>query len=445
MKKALILGAGLSSTTLIGYMLKHAKSNGWRVRVGDMIEERAQNKIGNHPDGEAFKFDIENLQSLDEEVHASSLVISMLPSHLHYLVASSCVRNGRPMVSTYYVSREIEKMDKEARKKGILLMTEVGVDPGLNHMMAMQIINRIRDNGGKITSYESFAGGLMAPGYDNNPWRYKFTWAPMDVVLAGQGGARFYDNGKYKYIPYQKIFQRIETIDIPGLGQFEVYPEQDSLRYKNAYGLEDLLTMFKGTIRRPGFCKAWDMLVQLGATDDSYIMDDTENMTCREFIDSFLPYNIIDPVELRLANYLGIEADSDLMKKLRWLGLLEDKKIGIPNLTPARVLLHLLEQKWQLQAGDKDMIVMQHQVDYNHLGTHRRIYSSMVVVSELTGHSAMSISVGLPVAVIAKLILQGSVKLSGVQIPVYREIYEPVLSEMAGYGIKFEEKDIRLS
>jgi saccharopine dehydrogenase-like NADP-dependent oxidoreductase len=446
MKKILLLGAGLSTSTLIRYFLNHAQENEWTLRVGDISRDSALKKTEGHSRAEAFQFDVFNPVLLDKEVKESDIVVSLLPAKLHYLVAESCVKNKRHMVTASYVSREIQNLDKEAAANGVLLMNEVGVDPGIDHMSAMQVINRIREDGDKLISFESATGGLVAPNYDNNPWRYKFTWAPRNVVLAGQGGARFYHNGKFKYIPYHKLFERTETIEIPGHGQFEVYANRDSLKYQEAYGLSDLLTMFRGTIRRPGFCEAWNLLVQIGATDDSYLMDDSENMTYRNFTNSFLAYNIVDPVESKLARYLGIDENSALMKKLEWLGLFDtEKKIGIPSLTPAQCLQHILEQKWQLDPHDKDMIVMEHQFDYLHIGSHRKLYSTMVVIGEDQVHTAMAITVGLPVAITTKLILQGKINLAGVQIPVLKEVYEPVLNELKEYGIVFEERDFRLS
>ncbi len=446
MKKILLLGAGLSASTLIRYLLDHAQENNWTIRAGDISEASAKKKINGHSRGESFQFEVNDPEQLDREVVASDMVISLLPAKLHYLVAQSCVKNKRHMVTASYVSKEIQKLDREAKASGVLLMNEIGVDPGIDHMSAMQVIDRIRDEGGKIISFESATGGLVAPNYDNNPWSYKFTWAPRNVVLAGQGGARFYHNGKFKYIPYHKIFERNEIIDIPGHGQFEVYANRDSLTYRESYGLSDLSTMFRGTIRRPGFCEAWNLLVLLGATDDSYIMDDSLNMTYRDFTNSFLAYNIIDPVETKLARYLKIDEDSDLMRKLEWLGMFDgEKKIGVPGLTPARCLQNILEQKWQLAPGDKDMIVMEHQFDYMHVGAHRKLYSTMVIIGEDQVHTAMSITVGLPVAIAAKNILQGNINLTGVQIPVSREVYEPVMKELETFGIRFDERDLKVS
>jgi saccharopine dehydrogenase-like NADP-dependent oxidoreductase len=324
-------------------------------------------------------------------------------------------------------------------------MNEAGVDPGIDHMSAMQIINRLKEEGVKLLAFESATGGLVAPNYDNNPWRYKFTWAPRSVVLAGTGGARFLHNGKFKYIPYHRLFERYEVIEIPELGQFEVYPNRDSLKYQEKYGLSELLTMFRGTIRKPGFCEAWDALLQLGATDDTYTMDDTENMTYRDFTNSFLAYNIIDSVEKKVCDYLDIEENSELMMKLKWLGLFEDTKIGIPDLTPANVLQHILEKKWKMEEEDKDMIVMEHQFDYMLLGRHRKLYSTLAVIGENSTETAMSKTVGLPVAITARLILEGKVDLKGVKIPTDKQIYEPVLKELKKFGIEFKERDVLVS
>lgn len=445
MKKILILGAGLSSSALIRYMLDNSEKFDWYIRLGDISLELARQKIGDHPRGEAIFFNVDNPDQLSVEVRKTDLVISMLPAKFHYSVAKECIRFGVNMVTASYVSPETLSLDSHAKEKGVLIMNEVGVDPGIDHMSAMQIINRLREEGDKLIAFESATGGLVAPKFDNNPWRYKFTWAPRSVVLAGQGGARFLHNGKFKYIPYHKLFQRYEIIEIPGFGQFEVYPNRDSLKYQEKYGLSDLSTMFRGTIRRPGFCEAWDALLQLGATDDTYTMDDTENMTYRGFTNSFLAYNIIDKVEKKVCDYLKISPDSELMKKLEWLGLFEEIKIGIPDLTPANVLQHILEQKWGMDKNDRDMIVMEHQFDYIRFGDHRKLYATLAITGENSSDTAMSKTVGLPVAISSKLILEGHTDLKGVQIPTKKQIYEPVLEELKGFGIEFKERDMLVS
>ena len=440
MQHILILGAGLSSSTLIKYLLDHSQENKWRVTLGDINEELAMQKIDNHPKGRGMKFDVMDADLRGKLIDAADIVISMLPARMHYPVAENCVEYRKPLVTASYVSKEIRDLDAKARKQGVLLLNEMGVDPGIDHMSAMRIIHRIRKMGGKIDVFESNTGGLVAPTYDNNPWRYKFTWNPRNVVLAGQAGARFLHNGKFKYIPYHKLFQRYEILRILDLGKFEAYPNRDSLTYQEDYQLHDLSTMFRGTIRRVGFCDAWNALVQLGATDDSYQVEFPGEMTYRDFTNSFLAYNIVDPVETKLARYLEINPNGDIMQKLAWLGMFERRKAGIQDQTPARILQHLLEEKLKLEPADRDMIVMQHQFEYILDGRKERIVSSMAYKGEDIVNTAMSITVGLPVAIATKLILQGNIKLTGVHIPIHEEIYEPVLDELEEYGIRFIEE-----
>ncbi len=440
MQHILILGAGLSSSTLIKYLLDLSQENKWHVTLGDINEDLALQKIGKHPNGRGLAFDVFDEQARVKLIDAADIVISMLPARMHFPVAENCVRNRKPLVTASYVSEEIRGLDAEARKQGVLLLNEMGVDPGIDHMSAMRIIHRIRNMGGKVDVFESNTGGLVAPTYDNNPWRYKFTWNPRNVVLAGQAGARFLHNGKFKYIPYHRLFQRYEILRILDLGKFEAYPNRDSLTYQEDYQLHDLSTMFRGTIRRVGFCDAWNALVQLGATDDSYEVEFPGEMTYRDFTNSFLAYNIVDPVETKLARYLDIDPNGDIMQKLAWLGLFERRKAGIQDQTPARILQHLLEDKLKLEPADRDMIVMQHQFEYILDGRKERIVSSMAYKGEDIVNTAMSITVGLPVAIATKLILQGNIKLTGVHIPIHEEIYEPVLDELEIFGIRFIEE-----
>jgi saccharopine dehydrogenase (NAD+, L-glutamate forming) len=364
---------------------------------------------------------------------------------MHHLVAEACVDLSRNMVTASYLSPDIKALDEAARKKGIVLMNECGVDPGLDHMSAMQAFRDIEERGGELLAFESSTGGLVAPGYENNPWNYKFTWNPRNVVLAGYDGARFLHNGKFKYIPYHKVFRRTETIQVPELGAFEVYGNRDSLTYRETYGLHNLETMFRGTIRRPGFCEAWDIFVQLGATDDSYVMEDTENMTYREFINSFMAYETEIPVDIKLARYLDFEEDSSMMERLHWLGIFDNTKIGKAGLTPAKILQKILVEKWKLEPEDKDMIVMQHQFDFMLNKEHRKRLSTLVYIGENTRHTAMSVTVGLPLAMVARRILEGKYTETGVQLPIQADMYNPVLKELEHYGIRFVEEEFKIS
>jgi saccharopine dehydrogenase-like NADP-dependent oxidoreductase len=440
MKKILVLGAGLSTPSLINYLLDHAKAQKWHVRVGDVSEETALKRVNGHPNGEGFKFDVFNDDQRAKEVRNASIVISMLPARMHFLVAKTCIRYKRDMATASYVSKEIREFHEEARQNGILLLNELGLDPGIDHMSAMQIIDRIKSEGGKLIAFKSSTGGLVAPKYDNNPWNYKFTWNPRNVVLAGQGGAQFIKRGMYKYIPYHKLFTRVQRINIDGYGEFEVYPNRDSLKYRNAYGMEDIPSMFRGTIRKPGYSRTWNYLVQLGATDDSFVIENSENLTYRDFTNSFLKYNKVKTVEEKFAEYLDIDPESFDMYKLRWLGLFENKKVGIRQATPAQILQKMLEEKWTLDPEDKDMIVMQHDFEFEKGGKFYKILSSMVVEGKNNTDTAMAITVGLPLAIGCKLILTGKIATTGVQIPTLPAIYNPVLEELANYGIRFKEE-----
>jgi len=441
MKTILILGAGLSSNTLIDYFLERADELNISLRVGDLSPDLASKKTRNHPRATPFRFDINDIVQRNNEIARADLVISMLPARFHPMVAQTCVDYAKNMVTASYVGEDIHVLDRAAREKGVLLMNECGVDPGIDHMSAMQKIDQIREAGLQLIAFESSTGGLVAPGFENNPWKYKFTWNPRNVVLAGRDGARFLHNSKFKYIPYHKLFRRTEIINVPGLGDFEVYGNRDSLQYRDTYGLHNLETMFRGTIRRPGFCAAWDTFVQLGATDDSYVMENTENMTYREFINSFMAYRVDIPVEEKLSRYLDIPADSEMMQRLKWLGVFDDRKIGIGGLSPAKILQKILAEKWQLEPDDRDMILMQHQFDYLKENKRIKVYSTMKYIGTDQHHTAMAATVGLPLAITARLILQGKIDLTGVHIPVMKSVYEPVMKELKTFGIEFIEEE----
>ncbi len=440
MPNILILGAGRSATTCIQYLLDHSSENRWKVILGDINAELAGNKIHGHPNGKAIRFDVLDEKERVRQISRADLVVSMLPHRLHNLVAGSCLNRGKHLVTASYVPGEIKELDGEAGKKGILILNEMGVDPGIDHMSAMRILDRIRSSGGRVDVFESSTGGLVAPGSDDNPWKYKFTWNPRNVVLAGQAGARFLHNGKFKYIPYHKLFQRYEIIRLLNLGQFEVYPNRDSLTYQEEYGLQDISTMFRGTIRRIGFCDAWNALVQLGATDDSYRVEFPGDMTYRDFTNSFLAFNVRDPVEKKLCRYLNLDPGGEVMRKLEWLGLFERRSAEVQDQTPARVLQALLEEKLKFDPEDRDMIVMQHQVEYLRGNDRYREVHSMAITGKDSRHTAMSMSVGLPVANAVKLILQGKIKIRGVHIPIHKEIYDPVMKELEDHGIRFLEE-----
>lgn len=444
MKQILILGAGLSSSSLIRYLLNNAEEQQWFIHLCDQDIEIAQKKINNHSHGEAHSFNALDPEVRRPWIEKADIVISMLPARFHVEVAKDCIDLKTNLITPSYVSPEMETLSEEAQKAGVIIMNEIGVDPGIDHMSAMRVLDQIHAKGGKMHIFESFCGGLVAPESDDNPWNYKFTWNPRNVVLAGQGGAaKFIQENKYKYIPYHKLFRRTEIINIEGYGLFEGYANRDSLSYRDVYGLQDIPTIYRGTLRRKGFSRAWDVFVQLGCTDDSYVLEGSENMTNRDFINSFLPYNENDSVELKLRHYLKIDLDDTLWDKLVWLDIFDcKKKIGLKNATPAQILQHILEDKWSLHDDDKDMIVMYHKFVYVLNNEFHEETSEMVNIGENQTFTSMSNTVGLPVGICTKLMLNNAIERKGVLRPIYKEIYNPILDELEEHNIKFIEKKI---
>jgi saccharopine dehydrogenase-like NADP-dependent oxidoreductase len=444
MRNILIIGAGRSASSLIQYLLNKSEAENLHLTIGDLSKELAQRKTNNHKNATAIALDIFDAMQRQTEIQKADIVISMLPAHLHIEVAKDCITYKKHMVTASYVSHAMQELDTQAKANNLIFMNEIGLDPGIDHMSAMKVIDEIRDQGGKMILFESFCGGLVAPESDNNLWNYKFTWAPRNVVLAGQGGAaKFIQEGTYKYIPYHKLFRRTEFLEVEGYGRFEAYANRDSLKYRSVYGLDDALTLYRGTIRRVGFSKAWNMFVQLGMTDDSYQIDNSETISYREFINLFLPYHPTDSVEIKLRLQLGIEQDDIMWDKLLELDLFNSKKIvGLKNASPAQILEKILSDKWTLEEHDKDMIVMYHKFGYEINGVQKQIDSKMVCIGDDQTYTAMAKTVGLPVAMATLQILNGKIKTPGVQLPINKEVYLPILEELESYGVIFNEKQM---
>lgn len=441
MKSILLIGAGKSATVLIDYLLEQADKQDWRIVVGDLSVETAREKLAGHERGEAIYFDVNDPELRSATVEKADLVISMLPARFHHLIVEQCIRYKKNFLSASYVSKEIQGMAAEIEAAGISVIKEMGLDPGIDHMSAMEKLDELRAAGASISEFETFTGGLVAPDYENNPWGYKFTWNPRNVVLAGQGIVKFKHNGMFKYIPYHKLFSRFELLDVPGWGAFEGYPNRDSLKYREAYGLTNVHTIYRGTLRRPGFCKAWDVFVQLGMTDDTYTLENLSSMTYRDFINSFLWWDKNASVELKLAAYLKLDFNNEIMDKLTWLGIFDRTPIGMERGTPAQVLQKLLEEKLSLDPEDKDMIVMLHKYVYTLAGVERRLQSSMVVIGDDPVRTAMAKTVGLPLGITANNLLNGKIDAKGIVIPTSAAVYKPVLRELEQYGIVFEETE----
>ena len=444
MRKILVIGSGKSSSYLIKYLLDKSTDENLLVIVGDINFTNAKKLIGNHENAQAIMLDVFDKNSRQDAIKNADIVVSMLPARFHIEVAKDCITFNKNMVTASYISPEMHSLDKAAKDKGLIFMNEIGVDPGIDHMSAMQVIDRIREKGGTMLLFESFTGGLVAPENDNNLWNYKFTWNPRNVVTAGQGGAaKFLQENTYKYIPYNRLFRRTEFLEVAGYGRFEAYANRDSLKYQSVYGLDSIKTLYRGTMRRVGFSRAWNVFVALGMTDDSYTIDDSENMSYRDFINAFLPYSPTDSVELKFRHALKIDQDDVVWDKFLELDLFsKTKMVGLKKATPAQILQKILMDSWTLDKNDKDMIVMYHKFGYELKGKKYQIDATMVTLGEDQTYTAMAKTVGLPVAIATLSILNEKITTPGVQMPIHKEVYEPILKELEDFGIIFKEKEV---
>ncbi len=444
MRKILIIGAGKSTSSLVRFLSQKASSEHLNITIADKDFNQAQKVAKTSDKLQAQSLDIFRTDERQTAIKQADIVVSMLPARFHIEVAKDCLAFGKNMVTASYVSEDMQALDDDVKTKGLTFMNEIGVDPGIDHMSAMQVIDRIKNQGGKLLMFESFTGGLVAPESDDNLWHYKFTWNPRNVVVAGQGGAaKFIQEGKYKYIPYQRLFRRTEFLTVPEFGRFEGIANRNSLQYRSIYGLENIPTIYRGTLRRVGFSKAWNVFVQLGMTDDTYVMENTKTMSYREFVNSFLPYSPSDSVELKLRHNLKIDQDDLIWEKLLELDLFNpNKTIGLDNATPAQALQKILEDQWTLQPDDKDMIVMYHKFGYELNGQKQQIDSTMVSVGEDQTYTAMAKTVGLPLGMATLKILNGEVSRKGVLRPIYPDIYNPILKDLESYNIKFNEQKV---
>jgi saccharopine dehydrogenase-like NADP-dependent oxidoreductase len=440
-KVILVLGAGRSSSALINYLLQAALTNQWQIMVGDVSIQAAQERIGNHSCGKALQFDISQTEESRLVVAMADLVVSLIPANLHPLVAKLCLLEGKHLLTASYVSDEMNALHQDAQKKDILFLNECGLDPGIDHMSAMQVIDRIKNDGGKLLSFESFTGGLIAPTTDiENPWRYKFTWNPRNVVMAGHGTAKFLHEGNYKYIPYHQLFKRITEVSVPGFGEFEGYANRDSLKYLNTYGLGDIKTMVRGTLRNRGYCSAWNVLVQLGCCDDTYQLENVSDLTHRDFIGLFLTVGN-KKLEDVICNQFSLDANGEEMKRLSWSGFFSDEKVGLTSGSPAQVLEHILQKKWKLNSGDQDFIVMWHRFGFFMNGEKKEIQAYLTCTGDDAINTAMAKTVGLPLAIATKLLAQNKIKSRGVAIPVTSEFYEPILKELSDFNVHLVEQE----
>ena len=443
MKNVLICGAGMSATDLITYMLEHAEEYDWFVTVGDIDTATVKKKINGHPRGKTVYFDCYDDENMERYIKDADIVISLLPPGMHHHAAKIALRHNAHVVTASYASQQMIDMHEEAKENGLTFLNELGADPGIDHMNGMRSADKIRAKGGKIISFASYCGSLIAPeSLVGNPWNYKFTWSPMNVVLAGNAGACYYKNNKLRCIPYHLLFTDPETITIPGFRDFEAYENRDSATYRVKYGLEEVPTLIRATLRYPGFCEAWNLLIKLGLTANNYPIDGSENMTYRDWVASYLPEN--EDLENTIADWLNIERGGELHKKLLWTDLLSDRPITRVNGTPAEILLDLLLDKLKFNNGDTDMLVFYERIEYELDGELFEHVSYLVTKGLDHWHTGISRTVGLPAAIGAKLILNGEINTRGVLYPWTKEVYDPVLNELEEFGITYTHYDKKI-
>ncbi|MBN8669735.1 MAG: saccharopine dehydrogenase NADP-binding domain-containing protein [Chitinophagales bacterium] len=438
MQTILVAGAGKSSIYLIEYLLNNASRNKWKVIVADGSKEAIEEKVKNHPCSEIAVIDITDSTQREPLVEQSDMVVSLMPPHLHIHLAKDCLKHKKNLITSSYISPEMKAMDADVKTAGLMFMCEMGLDPGIDHMTANQIIHSIERVASSITSFKSYCGGLIAPSSDNNPWHYKFSWNPKNIITAGADGAHYLQNGKEVTVPYEAMFDNCKKIKVDGLGNLAYYPNRDSLRYLDLYHVPEIKTFIRATLRYPAFCKGWQAIILLKLNDQKDSID-TANLSYADWVKQKTGYQS-GSFESHIQNKLGDDGDSKTMEMLTWLGIFDDVKINQGNISSADILLNLLLQKWEMAPEDKDMVVMQHEVEYMHRGDKIKMTSTMVIEGESRDHSAMAKTVGLPMAILAKMVLTNKiVPPLGVLIPSMPSVYRPVLTELKHHGIEFIE------
>ncbi len=436
MKSILVLGAGLVARPLVRYLLEEPE---FHVTVATRTLSKAERLINHHPRGTATALNVEDKGALQRFASSADLVISLLPWIHHIDVAKACIESRRHLVTTSYVKPEMQALNAEAESKGLLLLNEIGVDPGIDHMAAMRIIDSVKKEGGKIVSFYSYCGGLPALESNNNPFGYKFSWSPVGVMLAANNDGRYLKDGQVIQVAGEKLFEHYWLLDVPGAGTFEAYVNRDALPYMDLYGIQKVQSMYRGTLRNISHCESWNLFKKLGLFDQDRRFP-AQDMTPRRLTAELIGSNGEHLVE-DIASFLNIPQYSVTLKKMEWLGLLGDHKIPLSDASPFDVFAHLMQEKLIFEDGEIDLLVQHHEFIAEFGQDRKEKMTATMIEKGISGEdSAMARTVGLPAAIAAGLILKGKITLSGVRIPVVPEIYEPVLSELATMGIGFEER-----
>jgi len=440
MKKIFVAGAGLVARPLVKYLLDQP---GFQVEVADVEPGKAEKVVGGHPRGAAVAIDIQDEALLAAKIARADLVVSILPFTFHPLLGRICVAHGKSMVTTSYVSAAMKALDEDAKRKGVILLNELGLDPGIDHMEAIRVIHAIKARGGRVVSFISYCGGLPAPEANTNPFGYKFSWSPKGVLLAGKNSARFLEDGKIVLIPAEKLFESFTIFPVPGLGDFEAYPNRDSIPYAEAYGIQETKTMLRGTLRYPGWCRTMKKIGDLGLLDQTE--RDFSGMTYAGFLRELARATPREDLKGALARALNLEPGSTVIGNMNWLGLLDEEPIKAGKSTALDVLTGLMIEKLRYGQGERDMIILKHMfLAVRPDGKKEKMTSTLIDYGVPFGDSSMSRTVGLPAAIGARFILEGKIKLTGVRTPIEPEIYEPILNELKNHGVEFKEEQATL-
>lgn len=439
MKNILVIGAGRTSSSLINYLLNKSAESGWFVAIADQSLELAEQKAGDHPRAKAIKFNVIDDDDRGTQIAKADIVVSLLPETHHVHLIKDCIKHRAHLVTASYTSTEMESYDQQVQDAGLIFLNEMGLDPGIDHMDTVRLISKVKNRGGNLISLRSFGGGLITPESDDNPWGYKITWNPMNVVIAGMASARYVQDGKLRIVPYNRLFLDTHIVDVPNVGKFEAYPNRDSIKYRRIYNVPRIPNVFRGSLRNIGFCKAWNALVQIGLTDNRYIVPDSHKLTYNKWLSFYFQKKNGVDTKQALIDFLKESSGSEIIDKIEWLGLLSDEKIKLMDATPSEILLDLLNKKWKFKENDRDMVILQTEVKYEIENRVEKIVSSFVVKGEPGFNTAMASTVGLPMGIAVNLILNNKVKEKGVVIPIHPDIYKPALKELAELGIKAVE------
>lgn len=436
MKKVLVLGAGLVARPLVNYLLDLPD---FLVTVADVEAGRAARLVAGRPRGAAEVLDIADRAALAAAVGRADLVVSMVPYTFHPVVAELAIEQGRPVVTASYIGPAMRALDARAKERGVILLNELGLDPGIDHMEAMRVIHGVHDAGGQVLGFTSWCGGLPAPEANTNPFGYKFSWSPRGVLLASKNSAKFLRDGRIVTVPAAELFARPETIAVPGIGVFEGYPNRDSVSYRDAYGIPEAQTVFRGTLRFPGWCETLKAMVELGLLDDT--ARDRSGRTWHGLMRELAGAGPGADARAAVAAKLGLPPGSAILSRLDWLGLFAESPLPAAAGSALDNLTALMIDKLRYEDRERDMIVLQHEfLVRTASGRTDRIVSTLVDYGVPGGDSSMSRTVGLPAAIGARLVLEGRIGLKGVQAPFEPEIYGPILEELEKLGVRFEEK-----